>query len=445
MRKASRVVAFASLALLSAPSLALGSPLGMFGASARTAAMGLAQTASAEDATASYSNPALLANLETVDVMLSYSAALPKLTLNDADLQVDSSRGTHLALAAPGTIFGKSVGLGVSMFLPDHHLLRYRSLSQEQPRFALYDNRAQRLVITASAAVAITSKLNIGGGVGFLTSTVGDVNLVGRIGFPDAASSDIFLDMDVSVTQEIYANAGASYQAMPWLRVAGMYRASVQPVTDLSVNVIGDIGAANVEPIVEAASIELRSRALNHFQPAEFAMGFYVEANSRLAIAGDLVYQRWSAYKNPAATLDSTLDLGQFNEFFDQPEDLELAPANFKDIVIPRIGAEYRAYDAKDMQLDARLGYAYERSPAPEQKGITNFADNNKHTLSGGMGVQLDKISEILLHPIAIDLSAAWTTLRGRNHRKSSPTDPVGDYRSDGNIFQVQSTLRVRF
>tara|TARA_R110002096_G_scaffold16898_14_gene58183 strand:+ start:21133 stop:22461 length:1329 start_codon:yes stop_codon:yes gene_type:complete len=433
-----------ALAMASA-SPAVANPLTMFGAGARAASMGGAHTAGARDSSANFYNPALLATLPTLEIDLSYRIANPKLRLNDKDLGVDVARGSQISVAVPGEVAGIKLGAGVSVYLPDQQLMRIRSLSQSQPRFALYDNRPQRLFLSVNFGFAINEKLSVGGGLGYLTATSGGVTLTGRVGFPNANDSDLVLDMDVDITTRAYPVAGIGYQATPWLRLGAAYRGGVQPITDLSIDIEGDIGAAMRDPIVADAAVNLRSISLSHFQPAEFSLGAEAWLRETFVVVADLSLHRWSGFANPAAQLESALELGQFNEFLTPPEPSSLAPANYHDILIPRVGVEWRALHRRHTTLHTRAGYSYEPSPAPEQIGITNFVDNDKHTASLGLGLSLRDWTKIFLEPLSLDLSFAATQLARRNHQKLSPVDPVGDYHSDGTVWQLGVTSRLRF
>lgn len=420
-------------------------PYDMFGAGARGASMGGAHTAAANDSSANYYNPALLARLPRLELDIGYRLALPDLRLNDRSLDVDEARGARIALGMPGQVGPLPLAVGVSVYLPDQHLSRNRSLSQTQSRFALYDNRPQRLFLSVNVGLALGDKLSVGGGLGYVTSTEGTVELSGRVGFPDAEDSDLLLAMDVDVSTLVYPIAGVAYQLKPWLRIAASFRGGAQPVSDLSVDIEGDIGAANLEPIVADAVVNLRSLALSHYQPAEVTLGFDANLTPRFRLAADLAYHRWSTFENPAAKLETALDLGQFNEFFDTPPASLLAPANFHDIIIPRIGIEYRIRESASTKLEGRAGYSYEPSPAPEQIGLTNFVDNDKDTGSVGLGLSFRPWPTVLLQPLSLDASFALTRLRSRDHKKLSPVDPVGDYQSNGNVWQFGMTTKVRF
>ncbi len=445
MRRIGAASGIALGALLALSASVDANPYDMFGAGDRATSMGGAQTAAANDSSANYYNPALLARLPTLELDIGYRVARPDLNLNDRSLDVDTARGVRVALGMPGRVGIVPLGVGVSIYLPDQQLTRNRSLSQTQPRFALYDNRAQRLFLSVNFGFAIGDKLSIGGGLGYVTSTEGRVELDGRVGFPDADDSDLLLAMDVDVRTLAYPVAGVAYQLRPWLRIAASFRGGAQPVTDLAVDITGDIGAANLEPIVADAEVKLRSVALAHYQPDELSIGIDANLTRTIRIAADLAYHRWSTFQNPAAKLSTDLQLGQFDEFIDTPPDIVLAPANYHDILIPRIGLEYELRQSETLLVHGRAGYSYEPSPAPEQVGVTNFVDNDKHTTALGLGLTFRPWPTVLLQPLSLDASFALTSLRSRKHKKISPVDPVGDYTSDGSIWQFGMTTKVRF
>ncbi|MEM9494303.1 MAG: hypothetical protein AAGC55_34475, partial [Myxococcota bacterium] len=157
-------------------------------------------------------------------------------------------------------------------------------------------------------------------------------------------------------------------------------------------------------------------------------------------------WQRWSAFRNPAAEVIIDLDIGDlFEDLIELPEATPLPDPGFRDILIPHLGVEWRAFEADRARVDVRAGYVYEPSPAPEQIAESNFIDNGKHTVSLGAGVTVRRYSTILLRPLSLDAFAAVTVLPSRDHAKLSAADPVGDYRSDGVVWQAGLSSRWRF
>jgi long-chain fatty acid transport protein len=439
-----RALASLAIAVLGAGD-AVANPADAFGLGARGAAMGGAQTAASDDTTASYYNPALLATLDDLHIDLGYRTAMPRLEINDRDLGVDSSRGLHVGVATPGRIGGLTVALGSAIFLPDQNLSRVRSLPRSQPRWALYDNRPQRLFFAANLAVAIGERFFVGGGISYMSNTDGAVTLAGRLGFPNAADSDLDLDIDVDLVTIRYPQFGAAAEINDWLDVGVSYRGQFKLVSDLKIRVEGSIGAGNADPLVEDGFLDLRSISEDLFQPAQITAGARIDAGGGWTVSADVGYHRWSRFTNPSAEIELDLELGDFNDLVDIAEQPPLPDPHYSDILVPRIGVEGPLARNSRRTWWGRAGYSWEPSPAPEQIGETNFVDNDKHTASLGVGYTAAGIGEIFLKPISIDVYMALTWLPGRQHQKLSPVDPVGDYRAAGVIPQLGVSSRWRF
>jgi long-subunit fatty acid transport protein len=425
-----------ALALALVPRAAAGNPVDAFGFGARAPAMAGAQTAAATDGSANYYNPALLATFDDIQVDIGYQTAVPSLYVNGLDLGVDSSRGIAVALSSPGRIGKIQLALAGGLFLPDQHILRARSLEAGKPRFALYDNRPQRLFLGANLAVRLGERFAVGGGIAYMANTIAAVDLVGRLGFPDPNDSDLALAIDADVEEIRYPQAGALFHATPWLDIGLSFRGGYTLFLDNTVRVLADVGRED-DPVVENGRLELTALAQDLFQPQQWSAGLAARLTGRLLVAFDASLHRWSRFDNPATRIDLELDAGMFNDLIDIPDTPPLPDPNYHDIVIPRLGIEYQLYGSERRDLDLRAGYAYEPSPVPEQVGESNFIDNDKHTTSAGLGLTLRGWTEILPRPLRLDVYGAVTFLAPRTHHKLSPVDPVGDYRSSGRLVQL--------
>jgi hypothetical protein len=307
-----------------------------------------------------------------------------------------------------------------------------------------YDNRPQRFFLTSNVAVQIGRSLFLGGGVSYMSRTQGAIDLEGRVGFPVAADSDLSLEIDVRLEAIRYPEAGLLWRATPWLDLGLTYRGGFVLQLDQAFAIRGDLGAAG-RPIVSDAFFQLHAVALDLFQPTQVAGGFAARLLSWLTLTGDVVYQRWSAFENPAAHIEISYDLKQFNDLVQLPLMTPLEKPYFHDTFVPRVGLEIAALRSRRAVLLVRGGYAYESSPAPEQRGETNFVDNDKHTVTGGIGVEVLGLGHVLPRPFDIDLYLGASFLPERRHRKLSLLDPVGDYASRGAVFSGGVATRWRF
>ena len=106
---------------------------------------------------------------------------------------------------------------------------------------------------------------------------------------------------------------------------------------------------------------------------------------------------------------------------------------------------EVHGADRALIQLPVRLGYVYEPSPLPEQVGVSNLIDSDRHTLTVGVGVTLNRPIEELPGAIHFDFHGAFTLLPERVMLKQNPADFMGDYRASGSVFGGGGTLKVVF
>lgn len=435
--KAGPIAALLIAAITYGATDARGNRVDAFGFGARAPAMGGAQTATGKDGAVNYYNPALLTTFEHIQLDIGYQTAVPKLDVNGLDLGVDSSRGFAVSLASPGKIGPVELAASGSLFLPDQHALRARALAAGTPRFAMYDNRPQRLFLAANLAFKLGSRLAIGGGVAYVARTEAAVALEGRLGFPDAEDSDLQLAIDAEVRSNKYPQAGLLFHATPWLDLGLSYRGSYELTLRNDVSIRGDVGAEGM-PVVEDGYLAVTALARDLFQPHQVTAGLAAQLTPRVLVAFDASYHFWSRFENPATTIDIEIDAGMFNDLIEAIPDSATAPdPHYSDILIVHLGSEVLLARSNWRDIELRAGYIYEPSPAPEQVGKENFIDNDKHTASLGLGYVIHRPGAILYRPLRLSAYGAVTVLAPRSHQKVSPIDPVGDYRASGQIYQL--------
>ena len=428
------------------PPSVLANPVDAFGFGGRGPAMAGAQTAATNDGGANYYNPAALALETDLRIDVGYHYVRPMLSMNTGDQGVETSRGLGVALQIPGKILGHHVTIGSVLFLPDERVINGRTLPAEQPRWALYDNRPQRIVAGAHVGFQLLSSLYVGGGVAVMAGTTGDYELNGRLGFPNAEESELRLDVDVDATPVLYPQVGVLWKPQAWLSIGAAYRGQFVLDAVQNIEFRADIGPPGLTPAVEDALIAVDAAALDFFQPAQFAAGFAIQLTPAFLIAGDITFARWSAFRNPTPDLELVVDVGDmFNEFVDIGDLPEIEVIRFHDTVTPRIGMEWEVARSRQMVWKTRGGYSYEPSPAPEQIGESNFVDNDRHTIAIGLGLQVAGATTIAPKPFDIDIFVAGTLLPERSHRKLSSVNSVGDLVTKGVIVGAGVMTSWRF
>ena len=153
----------------------------------------------------------------------------------------------------PTTIGGRDLAFSIAVHLPDERVSRIRALPQRQPRWVLWDNRPQRLVITSSAAVDITEGLSVGAGLTFLANTAGTVHMTGTVDLLDADKTHLSNAVDVNLSAVRYVTAGATYRHRSGWSLGAVYRHDFVLRLDLAIDVQGDV-VVDGNPVVPNAS-----------------------------------------------------------------------------------------------------------------------------------------------------------------------------------------------
>lgn len=451
-RSSSRLLlVFAGLALATP---VRANPLDYFGFGARGMAMGSAQVALADDFSANYYNPAGLATRGVLQLQLGYALVDPSLELNRQDLDVDGVRGFQGGLVIPGDAWGHRVAVSLGLHLPDERITRLRALPEAQPRFVLYDNHPQRLVLTTSLAFEVVPDLlYLGAGLTYLSDTQGRLDVTGQVDLRDAGGTTLQSAVDVDFKAVRYPSAGLVLRPTPELRFGFAYREEFDLTLDIGVIVNGDIvldGASdNPVPLVEGARLEVVSRNTNLFSPRQLVFGIawsHLGSGRDLArpcwtLTAELGWYQWSRFRTPTAFLTTTLDAGDLP--LSIPPNPAPLPPGFSDIIVPRLGAELFLYDSAHFELHARAGAFWEPTPAPAQTGATNFVDGDKLGVGFGLTLGLKDVTEVLPRPLYLDLGASFIGMPERVHAKADPADPSGSYVSRGAFIGFSASLRL--
>jgi long-chain fatty acid transport protein len=433
----------ACLLALRAPA-AHANPADYFGFGARSVGLGGAATALANDFSANYYNPAGLSTRKDLELTLGYAMVSPTLTLNGEDLDVDGVNGVQGGVIMRGQALGRTLALSLGLHLPNERITRLRALPELQPRFALYDNHPQRLILTTSVAMEIIpDTLHVGFGLTYLSDTRGRLNVAGQVDLFDANGTTMISAVDVNFEAVRYPSAGIVWTPVKPLRIGLAWREEFDLSLDIGVVVNGDIitGGATGEPspLVEDAQLAIVSQNSNLFSPRQLALGFAWEEEN-FAIAVDFTWMQWSRFKSPTALLTTELDAGDLP--LSIPPNPQPTPPRFRDIVVPRFGAEGCLFRTENVQLIGRGGLWWENSPARVQRGATNLVDGPKVGASLGFTLTFTDITDVFPKPFHLDFAAQGLWMAPRTHEKDNPADPIGDYESAGHFLGFTTNLR---
>ncbi|WP_157069322.1 OmpP1/FadL family transporter [Sandaracinus amylolyticus] len=438
------------------PSRALAQPMDTYGMTSRSIALGGAVTADVADISANYYNPAGLVRGEHVRVGIGWLGVHHELGIDDHDSNVDSVHGLTAGLVVPGNIDGFRFAFGVGVHLNDERISRTRSLPRSRPRWEFYDNRPHRTYLATHLAVRPVDWLLIGGGISFLSYARNELSIRGDIDVlrPDVGSR-VEHEVSADLTTIRYPQVGIQIVPMPELSFGIVYRGEFA----LSNELIAEVGSpgetSSTRLLVGDVSIpgyfHLVSESVNAFVPQQISLAGSWTPIPELRISAELTWVNWSAYVSPIGRADILLSIRVPPELQDTifvPDMISGSTpvaASFSDRFVPRIGVEGIAAREHGLEVTVRGGAFYEASPVPEQRGVSNLVDTDRLALSLGSGLRLDQLRPLIDGWIAFDLHLQWSILPERTTRKSSPVDPVGDWRAGGWFFSGGLSMEIAF
>lgn len=426
-----KLSALVLLVLLLAPMRARASTFDTYGFGSRGLALGGAQTADAQDFTATFYNPALLVNRQKINVGFGVFYEKPNLTVtpDDPSAQLKVANPPDFASYSLGLVYpfaGKvqnKVALGLGISLPVHHLIRVQGVEPTTTSWYLYESSPDRVQIFAGLSVKPVEWFSFGVGAQFLSDFGGDIEFNIDLFNKRFARRDLTSEL---ITKGAPV-AGLAFTPLPNLTVGLSYRSSLELDLDLPTNIVlGDLG-----------TLFLDVRSTTFYTPHEVTLGVKFDPTEELTLTGDLEYARWSAAPNPAVRVKVRLN-GDLVKGLGLDQALALdsqdAPPGFEDILIPRLGVEYRP----SVRFAARGGYFFRPTPVPLQNGLSNILDGSTHAFSAGLGVKFDDPLEILADPVEVDVVAQHGLVTNRVAQKLPVSgQPTYSYGGTTELFAV--------
>jgi hypothetical protein len=422
-----------ALGVALAPASARANAFDTFGASSRIEALAGAGAAEATGWAAAHHNPAGVAFADEVEAAVGYGYGVPRLTIDGADAQVTTPRGTSLGLSVPVELGWARVSFGLALYLPDQFLARIQTIPVEEPHFVLLDNNIDHIVVTPVLALRPFRWLSIGGGATLLADAAGhgitfDVGLSGGQKVGQAG-------LDVSLPIRAAPVLGLLVAPKKWLRLALAWRGQVDLALSLDILArVNVVGAVTGDTLISL-------RAFNFFTPQKLSLGAAWDISDAWTVTAELDWVNWSGFRGGSADLRILVELGVSPSLVQA-----LFPADrFRDTWVPRLGVEWRRPFGRRFTAAARAGYAYERSPVPDQTGLTSFADGDQHVIALGGGLQVAHLGDVLEHPLSLDLALGWHELEPRTTVKDPRLFPSAGFTAGGRIVHLSLTLAARF
>lgn len=246
----------------------------------------------------------------------------------------------------------------------------------------------------------------------------------------DLAGNTEYERLDVSAEPSIRPILGSSFNLgtlfceqdclLSGWEAALVFRGHSNTRTEVSANTV-------IPGTIPDPGLTLVITTLDSWQPDIFAAGVQYKQD-RWRVAFTLEQQNWS-------------DLG--NELKDDTIK-DQALLKFNDILIPRIGAEFRVGE----HFIVTTGVAMEESPLKGRESLdVNYFDNDR--LVAGLGVGLELANPpVLAFPLRLDFGYQYQQLKARQFdmtASNAPSNPYETVKAEGDVHVFSGSMTVKF
>ncbi|MCA9772419.1 MAG: outer membrane protein transport protein [Myxococcales bacterium] len=416
----------------------------LYGFGARSMALGGAVTASVDDYSAVYYNPAGLMLGRDFSAAIARVELFNNLKLNGRSFNTSSAdvSGTLGGLQLRQRWFDRlHLGFGTGFFVPDQGVIKAEEISPNEPRAVLLHNRSQRVAINFAGAVEVFPNFYFGSGFSLFADLTGkgvDIDASLLTGKAEA-------DVEIKIKQKIAPFFGAIWQPMDRLRVGASYRGEQDINLDIPTKANLGVDPGAPPPAGDLGIIATLGVSDSFFwTPLEVSGGVAVAVTDNLTLMADLTWYQWSHF--PALSPEVILEAsGVLAALLEIPGTTPPARVRMKDTLVPRFGVEYWWLDLPYIDLALRGGYAFFDSPVKSGDGNVAFLDSDRHLVTAGVEILLDDPWDLFLKPAAFNFSFQAIFYEPRTEHLRSPTGPIGDVRLSGQQFNFGAELILEF
>ena len=209
------------------------------------------------------------------------------------------------------------------------------------------------------------------------------------------------------------------------LRVGIVYRGENKAKIQYNQYIVIGLRLPNEEEPAVEKSLNLLAASLPfdyvfYFTPQSVTAGVAYHLTDRLLLSCDVAWYQYSRFID-----------GKGNT----PD------PKFSDIWVPRFGVDYRV----TRLLHLYGGYFYEASPVPDQKTMNDYLDMDRHVLSAGLGITLDRPLPIWRKPLTLQGFFQGQILDKRSIDKIDNDEFGPDYSIKGYILEAGISIAFHY
>ncbi len=337
---------------------AFGAGFALYEGSARGNVLGAGLTASADDPSAIFYNPAGITQLKGRQVMVGLTAITPMISVETpGPVESDFKRNWFFPPHAYYTqqINDKWWG-GLGLF--SRFGLGTEFNSNWPGRYNSYLAEIQTVELNPNIAYKFNDQLSFAFG---LNVTYLTLDLKKKLS-PLVGSPEFELDGDSTGWG---LNAAVHYKPTDWMQAGVTYRSRI------SQNVQGDV---KVSPNVPAAGLRNMPATGDLSLPDMIFAGVNFNVRKDLTVGGGIYWTRWETYNQLQINFGAPFGPGQVRT--------QATPKNWDNVYRFMIGTEWKVNE----NWDLRLGYAYDQAPQPDNTIDYVLPDNDRNMFSIGAG-----------------------------------------------------------
>lgn len=333
--------------------------------------MAHAVTASVEDASAVYYNPAAMVEVGKYAAEIGVQAIDPRITYTSGDTEIKTDNVTynapHLYIVKAISENDLAVGLGVfsgwGLGSEWTHYGPFRYLATE--------TKLSTYTTTLNVAKRLGDVISIGGGVDYLRA---EVQYDSQYPFALAVDGADDGTLKMNGTGDGFGfNVAALFTPAKAIKIGVTYRSAIESTIE------GDAELSNIPSAMQGLTggrKYISSAEVNAIFPAVAALGVAWQATESFLIEVDVDYTAWSAYESNDFTFGDPLSAGGTDII---PSSTSVAK-NYEDTIAYRVGAAFKV----NQGLTVRAGFMFDPTPVPDETVDPRLPDNDRTMVSAG-------------------------------------------------------------
>lgn len=418
--------------LLFAAGTALAGGFNIYEAGARATAMGGAFTATADDGSAVFYNPAGLAFLEGSALDLNLMPVVPQAKFTGAyapDGSYALGETVDQSFPIPGlyyyTTYEENLTFGLGIYAPFGLGVEWSDPEQWAGRALSYDVDLATVYVTPAFAWKVHEDVALSFGLDIAFAEI-ELNRFRLAPFGGNMDELNVIDAKIEGSSELNftPTAGVMIRASDKLTLGAMYHhEKALAIRD------GKMTLTNVAPAALEAAVDAQIAALGGSEhdgvttlnlPHMLSLGAAYQLTPAARVEVDFVHFGWSAFE------ELVLDFG--NPMLDQTIE-----EKYEDVWQFRFGASYDL----SPELTAMAGYVRDKTPQPIESMSPLLPDGDRNDASFGLAYKLNDRLTLTGSYMAVIFEARSNVVDGEIQSFDPEISPAGTYDSRADIFGI--------